>query len=227
MLAAGCVALLLLALVPGGAQAALTPGPPAPISISNCSSAHASNGIRAVVTWNGNDTCAAGTASSALSIDFGETVHVAFFWIAPAGHQLDPNDARLAMNYLGFAVATRDVGPVHPGPAPNGSFAQDWSTGSLEYILAGLYSITASLFAGNGSTLWSNTFYVHVNAPYSVLALLPVLLIVIVVYELYEVGRSGRHAGLARPRGPSPPPSPPPEGSETPPPPGPASEERP
>ncbi len=204
------VAIVALLLVPGAlAGAAVAAGAPT----GNCAGATATNGIVAVVTWNGIDTCTARSPSTALSVDLSATAQVNFTWSGPPGSSTDLTDARLAMNYLGFALATRDVGPIVRTPVPGGSFAMDWNPGVLTYVVAGMYSLTASLFASNGSLVWAETFYVKATAPYLVLALFPIALLVIGAYELYHVARTGRRTRATRPDAPPPNDGPAPSGT--------------
>ncbi len=174
----------------------------------NCSNAQASGGIVASVTWNGQNICSASGASSALSVDFTKSAHVVYTWNSTGNGPVALTDARLAMNYFGFALATRDVGPVSPSVATNGSFVMDWDPGALTYVLEGLYGLTATVFASNGSSVWSESFFVKATAPYTILAALPILLIVIAVFELYAVARSGRQSAIAPKKGTPPPPPP-------------------
>jgi hypothetical protein len=177
-----------------------------------------------VVTWNGVNVDTAGSASSALSVDFSSTASVLFNWTIPTTPGfVDPNDGRLQMIYFGFALATRDV--VTSGP-PVTSIPMGWNPGALVYILEGVYKITASLVTGNGTTVWSENFYVRASAPFSIAALLPIILIVLIAWELYSVARSGRQALLSQ-KGKAPPtppeeaapaePTTPPSGEEAPP----------
>ncbi len=213
------IALAVLVIPPAGsALAAYAPSAGNP---SACPNAQTASGVVANVTWNGTNICTAGSPSAALVIVFTQNAHVVFNWTAAGRQPVPVTDARLAMNYFGFAIATRDVGPINPvgvQGSPAGSFEMDWNPGALTYLLAGLYSVTASLFASNGSVVWSDTFFVKASAPYTLLAALPILLIVIAAIELYEVARSGRFAVMGRKPptgGPASPPTTSPESPET------------
>ena len=171
-----------------------------PAAAAQCSGLQSSYGISANVTWNGIDVCSGSSASSALSVDFSQSASVVFHWTAAAGTRLDLDDARLTMDYFGFALDTRDVVQSGSVPQSNGSFPMDWNPGVLTYVLEGVYGVTASLFASNGTSVWSESFFVKATAPYAILAALPLLLIFLGVYEVYELARSGRHAApRARP----------------------------
>jgi hypothetical protein len=210
--------LALLVLVPTGAVALPRSAPNDGVTASAPSSSFA-----ATVTWNGVNVNTAGSASSALSVNFANSANVNFTWGALPG-AANPNDARLQMLYFGFALATRDV--VNSGTQ---NFADmSWTPGAIVYVLEGVFEITASLIQPNGTTLWSENFWVRSAAPYSIAALLPIILILIIAWELYSVARSGRQEALGQKPGKAPPsapeepapketPTPAPSGEEPPP----------
>jgi hypothetical protein len=169
------------------------------------STAAAAAGSTPSVTWNGVDVSTASSASSALTIDLAQTANLVYNWPTSAGFSI--NDARLQMFYFGFAVTTRDqtlTAAQSSGPIP-----LSWTPLSISYVLEGVYRLTASLIAPNGSTMWSENFYVRGNAPLGFVAVLPIVLIVIMVYEVYGLFRSGRYAAIGRDRTAPPPASPP------------------
>jgi len=150
------------------------------------------------VTWNGGDVSSAGSASSALVVDFTQQANLLFSWNLTSPNTADVSDARVQMYYFGFAVATRDQILTNPVPRGSGTIPLSWTPLSVAYLLEGVYRITASFIAANGSTLFSENFYVRDNAPFGVVAILPIVLIVIVLYEVYGLARSGRYAMLGR-----------------------------
>jgi len=163
------------------------------------------------VTWNGVDISTASSASSALTIDLTQSANLVYNWSTTSGITI--NDARLQMFYFGFAVATRDqtlTAAQSSGPIP-----LSWTPLSINYVLEGVYRLTASLIAPNGSTMWSENFYVRGNAPLGFVAALPIILVVIMVYEVYGLFRSGRYAALGRKSAGPPPASPPTADSPT------------
>ncbi len=178
-------------------------------------------GFSANVYWNGANVAGAGSTSSAITLSSYTQVTVRYFWNytdSPPGFSL--TDARLAMTYFGFALATRDVPPIQGATASSGSFDMNWSVGAIEYVLAGTYKLTATLFSANGSTVWSESFFVHLVPPYSIGAIVPILLILIVIVEAIAVARSGRQAALRSTPSKAPPPppaSPPPSAPPSPP----------
>jgi len=168
------------------------------------------------VTWNNVDVSTAGSASAALSIDLTHSASLLYSWSTAT--PVNVSDARLQMYYLGFAVSTRDQVVSNPVAQSRGSIPLSWTPVSVAYLLEGVYRLTASFIAPNGTTMFSENFYVRGTAPLGVLAILPIVLLIILVYELYMLVRSGRYVTLGG-KGPSPPPSTPPESSTATPPP--------
>ena len=223
--AAGAAAALvaaLLVIVPALSTATVFPAHSVTPFVAGCAGTPVSNGITANVLWNGVNVCTHSSASSSLSVDFSQTADIRYFWNATAGSAVQLNDARLQMFYFGFALATRDVG-APSAETGGGFFDMSWTPGALTYVLEGLYGLTASLVAPNGTVLWSENFFVTAAAPYSILAVLPIVLLLIAIYEVYQLAVSGRQAALGR-KPPAPPPSAP---TEVAPPGGPTSETEP
>jgi len=148
------------------------------------------------VTWNGVDVSTASTVSSAFAIDFSAAAHLVYYWNSTTPATI--NDARLQMFYFGFAVATRDVYVSNPSTNQTGLVHLDWTPLSIGYVLEGVYLLTASILASNGTTMWSENFYVKGNALYGILAVIPIVLILLLIYEVYALVRSGRYAALGR-----------------------------
>ena len=123
--------------------------------------------------------------------------------IGPKVNAYNISDARLQMFYFGFPLATRDVVDSNPQLANNGSFDMSWDPGVLQWVLAGIYGVTTSLLAPNGSTMWSDAFFVHVTAPGGVGAILPILLLLIGAYELFELARASGGQSASPPKQPT------------------------
>jgi hypothetical protein len=187
---------------------------PTPVGASTATrsaSVSPSAGATGTVTWNGVDVSTLGSATSALAIDFSQSANLLYKWSNVPSPGI--NDARLQMFYFGFAVATRDV--TLSIPQTTGSVPLNWTPLSIGYVLEGVYRLTASVIAPNGTTMWSENFYVRGNAPLGFVAVIPIVLLLIAIYEVYALVRSGRYAALGRKE--TPPPSTPPS-SGTPPP---------
>ncbi|MGI0151469.1 MAG: hypothetical protein ACREC5_06000, partial [Thermoplasmata archaeon] len=180
--------------------------------------APAVSSVAAEVTWNGANVASFGTPSAAVATSFASTIDVRYSWSATPGPLGLPglfnvSDARLQMFYFGVALGTRDVLEANPHAAASGVIDMKWDASVLQYLVEGTYELTASLLAPNGTTLWSESFYLHASAPYFVLALVPLLMILLAIYEAYGLLTSGSQArrkalpAKAPPSGGAPPPS--------------------
>ncbi len=210
--AVGMLAVVLFAL-PAASLAS-----PTAASVRTSLAPAASNGLYAQATWNGANIRNYPSATSAAHIGFNGVANVYYNWsslggVAGVGAPLYTiNDSRLQIFYFGFALATRDVINSAAAPATSGSFSMNWSTGALEYVLEGSYKLVASLIATNGTTVWSQAFWVYVAAPFYVGAVLPIVLILLLIWELYNVATVGKYATLGASKAPPTPPA----GEETP-----------
>jgi hypothetical protein len=194
--------------------AALLVSVPAPTSAQPtvlATPAQTSGGVAYTVTWNNVDVSSASTSSSALAISLSSSANLVYYWNVTSGplSAVTISDARLQMYYLGFAVSTRDQ--VLSSPAPgSGHIPLSWTPISVSYLLEGVYRLTASFIAPNGTTMWSENFYIRGTAALGIAAVLPIVLLVIILYEVYGLVRSGRYAGLGRKGEGAPPATPPP-----------------
>jgi hypothetical protein len=205
-----CVALAVVVIAPIGALAAPSNAPAVSVVAGP-----ASGGITATAVWNGVNVATANTTSAAFHISFNGAVNILYNWSQPGtagGWSI--NDARLQIFYFGFALATRDI-TATSGRTSGSLLMGNWSTGPLQYILEGTYLLTASLLATNSTTAWSQSFWVDVAAPYSILAILPIVLLVIAVYEAYALCCSGQHYKAKSPTGGTPPQTSPPPSTPT------------
>lgn len=165
-------------------------------------------GTTYTVTWNTADVSSASSASSAMSIDFTQSATVFFNW---TGAAVTIGSAQLQMLYFGYAVTTRTQTVTSPVSMATGSIPLTWTPLSIAYVLAGLYKITASFIAPNGTTMFSESFYVRASALYGFVAAIPIVLLILGIYEIYALVRSGRYAMLGRKEVTPPPSTPPPE----------------
>jgi hypothetical protein len=193
----GVPLLLLLLLVPSVLAAPSGGGP----NVSRVATT-GSDGFYAQAKWDGANVANYTAPTAAARIDFNGVADVDYNWssrglLAPAT-TYTITDARLQIFYFGYALATRDVVDAQAVPATNGSFTLNWTTGALQYVLEGSYKLVASLLASNGTTMWSESFWVFVAAPFYVGALLPIVLILIAIWEVYNVATVGKQAMLGR-----------------------------
>ncbi|MGB6442637.1 MAG: hypothetical protein WBF81_05000, partial [Thermoplasmata archaeon] len=194
--AALTVVLALLLVVPAGSLATSGSGGTRSAAVSPA----ASNGVSAIVTWDGNNILSAGKVSSAFQIQFNGAVNLLYTWSSVGSSAYTVSDARLQIFYFGFALATRDITDALPVSSHSGNFTMNWTTGPLQYVLEGTYRLVASLLEPNGSTVWSQSFWTQVAAPFYIGAALPIILILIVIYELYAVATVGKQAALKTPK---------------------------
>lgn len=144
------------------------------------------------ITWDGVNVASASTPSTAFSLGLNGVTDLLYTWshVLTGGGPLI-NDARLQMRYLGFALATRDV--TSSVANSSGQIPMNWTAGSIQDLLVGLYGVTASLLAPNGTTIYSENFYVILTAPYRIVAAAPIILLVLGAYEIYAACCSGGH----------------------------------
>lgn len=140
---------------------------------------------RTTVTWNGHNISSAGSPSSAFAIGKGQSAFVYFSFDEVSGPAI-PN-ASVKVTYLGLVLTTSTAAV---GPAPTTclgcSEAEiNWTFGTLVNALQGVYQLTASLQYADGSTAWSESFYVIVRAPYSIESGAVVILLVLAFAEVY------------------------------------------
>lgn len=158
------------------------------------------------VTWNGHNISAASSVGSALRVTTGGTINVGFsFQDTNPARSLT---ARLQAFYFGAALSTNEVPATVNGITGAGTASMNWSLGSYTYLLEGAYRLTASLVA-NGSTVFSEDFYIDEQAPYAIGSGFVLFLIVLGIFELISlatIGRSSRRR--RRPRSPAPAPAP-------------------
>ncbi len=175
-----------------------------------------SSGVSAAVTWGGTNISQAGTVSSAFVVDGEATVSVVFRFDAN-GSTDPPASAEVVLTYLGEALTSTGTAT---GVAANGSGVASfpWSFGDLVELTEGAYALTAALLDANGSTLWSQVFYINVEAPYRVSSGLFVFLAVLGAVEAYSISvalRRHKVKHLPRPPRRTAPPPPPPRAPRT------------
>jgi hypothetical protein len=161
------------------------------------SAGHVSGGIDGKVTWNGVDIGQASNSSSAFQVSYTmPSIDVRYFWNSTiAGASYNISTIRLQMFFFGFSVITRDVPPINQS---TGDLTWD-AVSELRWLAEGTYALLASLIGTDGRAYWNEVFYVHVSAPYSLLAAAPIVLVALLLYELYSVATSGaKDAAKAR-----------------------------
>jgi hypothetical protein len=171
----------------------------------------------ASATWDGTPVSSAGSPGSAFALSKGQTALVDFTYTEGLGGAL--SNATLSLTYLGVVLTTSSSAThIVGGPPITGAAQINWSFGPLYDALEGVFQLTASLLYPNGSTAWSESFYVFAKAPYLLESGAVVVLLILTIAELYWGLAAIRDA--RRGRKPSAPASPPGGTPSTPPTPG-------
>ncbi len=158
-------------------------------------------GFSATVTWNGQNVAGAGTAASAIPTSFGDPASVVFSWSQGGPSLLSASESvssvQLHVVYLGQQVWSRDqvFQPADARAIDNTTLGADLTSG--QYLIEGVYEVTAQIVSVGNGTLWSENFFLHVTAP-DQLTLATVGLALIAAYELYSLARVGPHAAPRR-----------------------------
>ncbi|MFZ0892218.1 MAG: hypothetical protein WB782_01415 [Thermoplasmata archaeon] len=169
----------------------------APLAPTNPVAGSGPPGFFGQVTWNGVNVASASSTSSPLGIQFSNTAHLYYNWSSTTT-LYNINRARLQFFYFGVSIATRVVTLQVSTPGLFGAFELNWTPGSIQYAVEGLFRLTAGLVAPNGSTIWSENIFVHATAPLGLLAAFPLVLLAIAIYEIYELAYVGREATRGR-----------------------------
>jgi len=155
----------------------------------------------ASATWNGANLSSAGSPATAFSIQRGETALVSFDYTGRG--TTDVANASLEVTYLGIVLTgAKALAHVTGGPPITGGSQINWSFGPLYDALEGVFQLTASLLYLNGSTAWSQSFYVVVKTPYDLESGTVIVLLILVIAELYWGVSSIREARRGRKPGP-------------------------
>ena len=156
--------------------------------------------FRAAVTMNGAATANATTPAQAIPMSFARPVTLNFTWVTSgppsSGGPSAISDARLDVNMFGLALFSRDVIPQSALSPVSGSLNLTADFSGDRYLVSGLYQFTTTLFGQNGSTDFSQSFYVSVTAPFHVVAA-TIGLGALITYELYAVATAGPQAMTA------------------------------
>lgn len=147
-------------------------------------------GVSGTVFWNGVNVDTAPTPASAISWSFSNVAHVQYDWTGPV---LGPgvSQAFLVILFLGLPAYTKQE--VRQSALPIGSVNMTYDLTQYKYVLQGLFQLHAYLEDPNGTTVWSENFYVRVSQPYDLVAV-TVGLILLTVAELYMVATVGPRA---------------------------------
>lgn len=171
-----------LALIPwfSGVSVGAPPVPPA---------AHAQTpvGFSATLTFNGLQTVGATSVANALSVSPG-IVTASFSWqdLVPVGTSASVAQAQLLGYVFGFAAYNRVQVASNTSAAGSINLSGDFS--QVRYVAEGVYELVGQLTATNGSTIWSETFYIHVLST-DHLTVVNIVLIAIFLWEVYAIAK--------------------------------------
>jgi hypothetical protein len=204
-LVAFAVGLAVLAVLAPGSG--LANGAPLVAALGHDARPMAASVLTASATWNGQSISSASSPGSAFSLEKGQTATVNYSYGGLAGGQVQ--NATLELTYLGIVLTTSRSGThVVGGPPIAGAAQINWSFGPLFDALEGVFQLTATLLYANGTTAWSESFYVFAKAPYLLESGAVVVLLILSIAELYWGIASIRDARRGRkPATPSSPPS--------------------
>lgn len=153
------------------------------------------------VAADGHPTAGASSVSSAVVISLNKPVNVTFTYATATGTGLAASGisvgvARLQLIVFGVAAGVKelDLSNVHPSTSGTISVIGDYSY--AQYLIEGVYLMHAFLFDPNGSTLYSESFYVKVHATYD-LTVITVAFAVLLLYEVYTVATLGSARSVA------------------------------
>ncbi len=188
---AAVLALLVLSFVPVHSTPALRSSSSAALA----GSAALPSGLSGSVLWNGVPTTPADSPSSAIATSFGTVVTLGYSWAwlgtAPAGYGI--THAQLRVLFLGQSVWTKDLQLEPARNATLGAVNLTSDLTSSQYLLEGVYIVEADLVSDNQGQVWSEQFYVHVQAPNHLTAA-GIGLGALAVYEVVQLARVGPHA---------------------------------
>ena len=163
----------------------------------------ASSSISGTVLWDSTNTNTAPNAASAISWTFDNVATVQFTWTGPSGGQ-SVSQAFLVVLFLGFPAYTKQEVEATPLPSSGGTISMTYDMTAFRWYLQGLYQVHAYLENPNGTSLWSEYFYVRVAQPYDIVVA-TVGLLLLLIAELYMIATVGPRAAdkLRKPTTPS------------------------
>jgi hypothetical protein len=144
------------------------------------------------VQADGHPTAGAGSVSSAVLISLSTPVNVTFQYATPggAGPGLSVAVARLQLIVFDVPAGVKEVDLSNVHPATSGTVSVIGDYTYAKYLIEGAYELHALLLDPNGSTLFSETFFINVHEPYD-LTVVTVIFGLLILYELYAVATLG------------------------------------
>ncbi len=152
---------------------------PAPLQSSG------NNAVSAVVSFNGVPVATHDSLSSAIVTHFSGQFTTVFEW-ASVGAPAYVNQGQVSILFFGASIGTSAVSVSQTGSGTitlNNSFSQN------QYLYEGVYDLHAVL-TDNGSTVFSENFFVWVQAT-DHLTVVNIVLLLIILLEIYEIAVLG------------------------------------
>lgn len=163
------------------AHAAVTPmiyvhvgGPPAVVA----------SGWEVSVTWGGQPISFASSPADAYALAPGGSVTVVFSYQG-ASENRTPTNASLLLLYFGLTLSTQ--GAEAYGSGGSGGAMVNWSFGSLDAVLQGVYEVVAQLTDARGDLLFSEPFYINAQAPWVIGSAVTIFGLVLGIAEAYWI----------------------------------------
>ena len=129
---------------------------------------------------------------SSIPGSWSDTFELVYFWNQTAGR---PNvavmEAVLSVIFFGATISSRTEVENPPITTSPGTITLNASFGQYQYLFGGLFAMTASLVASNGSTAWGQSFYVTIGQPWDI-TVVSGILIAIALYEIYAIITCGK-----------------------------------
>jgi hypothetical protein len=144
------------------------------------------------LTFNGLETSGATSPSSALPVAPG-IARTTFSWRdQPVGGAaaIPVAQAQLQAFVFDFAAFSRVQTPTPAITSVTGQINLTGDFSTTQYLVEGVYQLEGTLTASNGSIIWSEYFYIHVEAPLH-LTVLNLILVAIALWEIYAIAKLG------------------------------------
>lgn len=127
--------------------------------------------VQGSVLFAGHSTRNASSVANAISVNVRSPIPVSFSWAARGGKLGTPTSvsvqqARVELYLFGVSTLANVLNEQTPLDGPNGSANLSLDYGQYAYLAEGIFEVRGSLSAPNGSSLWSEVFFVHVTTSY-------------------------------------------------------------
>ncbi|MGI0133328.1 MAG: hypothetical protein ACREDK_09640 [Thermoplasmata archaeon] len=147
--------------------------------------------VNVTTMFDGMPTWGHGSPSTAFSTTFDHPFDLKIAWSAHGGALGTPTlvtvtGARVSVVLLTESAFTKEVDERNPLPAASGAINMTLDFTQNRYLVEGVYLLSVTLLGANSSTVATQTFYLHANATYHLVAL-NVGLAALILYEVIGV----------------------------------------